>query len=126
MATCQPIKCRAYEQTPDSPLEATNHKTYTMFSNSARLCNEGKRNATSAVGRVYCLVLRLGAVQFTAIFKPLELVTETQSHILECVIAKSRVQYLQKGTRWRSCLRHCATSRKAAVSIPDGVIRIFH
>jgi hypothetical protein len=30
------------------------------------------------------------------------------------------------GTRWHSWLRHCATSRKVAGSIPDGVIRIFH
>ena len=30
------------------------------------------------------------------------------------------------GTRWRSWLRHRATSRKVASSIPDGVIRIFH
>ena len=30
------------------------------------------------------------------------------------------------GTRWRSWLRHCATSRKVAGSIPDGVTRIFH
>jgi len=29
------------------------------------------------------------------------------------------------GTRWRSWLRHCATSRKVAVSIPDGVTGIF-
>jgi hypothetical protein len=29
-------------------------------------------------------------------------------------------------TRWRSCLRHCATNRKVAGSIPDGVIGIFH
>ena len=29
-------------------------------------------------------------------------------------------------SRWRSLLRHCATSRKVAVSIPDGVIEIFH
>jgi len=29
-------------------------------------------------------------------------------------------------TRWRSCWRHCATSRKVAGSIPDGVIGIFH
>jgi len=29
-------------------------------------------------------------------------------------------------TRWRSWLRHCATSRKVAGSIPDGVITIFH
>ena len=29
-------------------------------------------------------------------------------------------------TRWRSWLRLCATSRKVAGSIPDGVIGIFH
>jgi hypothetical protein len=29
-------------------------------------------------------------------------------------------------TRWRSWLRHCATSRKVAGSIPDGVIWFFH
>jgi len=29
------------------------------------------------------------------------------------------------GTRWRSWLRHCATSRKVAGSIPDGVLEIF-
>ena len=28
--------------------------------------------------------------------------------------------------RWRSGLRYCATSRKIAGSIPDGVIVIFH
>ena len=27
---------------------------------------------------------------------------------------------------WRSWLRYCATSRKVAGSIPDGVIAIFH
>jgi hypothetical protein len=30
-----------------------------------------------------------------------------------------------RGTRWRSWLRHCATSRKVTGSIPDGVIGIF-
>ena len=30
------------------------------------------------------------------------------------------------GTRWRSWLRHCATSRKVAGSIPDCVIGIFY
>ena len=30
------------------------------------------------------------------------------------------------GTRWRSWLRHCATSRKVAGSIPDAVTGIFH
>ena len=29
-------------------------------------------------------------------------------------------------TRWRSWLRHCATSRKVTSSIPGGVIGIFH
>jgi hypothetical protein len=30
------------------------------------------------------------------------------------------------GTRCRSWLRHCATSRKVAGSIPDDIIGIFH
>jgi len=30
-----------------------------------------------------------------------------------------------RGTRWRSWLRHYATSRKVAGSIPDGVIDII-
>jgi len=34
--------------------------------------------------------------------------------------------HIHGGTRWRSWLRHCATSRKVAGSIPDGVIGIFH
>jgi hypothetical protein len=33
---------------------------------------------------------------------------------------------LNKGTPWRSCLRHCATSRKVKDSILDYVIGIFH
>jgi len=34
--------------------------------------------------------------------------------------------YIYGITRWRSWLRHCATSRKVAGSIPDGAIEIFH
>jgi len=30
------------------------------------------------------------------------------------------------GTKWGSWLRYCATSRKVAGSIPDGVIGTFH
>ena len=30
------------------------------------------------------------------------------------------------GTRWRGWVRHCATRRKNACSIPDGVTGIFH
>ena len=33
---------------------------------------------------------------------------------------------LVKGPRWRSWLRHCATSQKVAGSIPDCVTAIFH
>ena len=38
----------------------------------------------------------------------------------------NHITFLQKGTRWRSWLGHCATSRKVAGSIPDGVTGIFH
>jgi hypothetical protein len=31
-----------------------------------------------------------------------------------------------RGPRWGSGLRHCATNRKAAGSIPDGVSGFFH
>ena len=31
-------------------------------------------------------------------------------------------QVTKVGTQWRSWLRHCATSRKVAGSMPDGVI----
>jgi hypothetical protein len=29
-------------------------------------------------------------------------------------------------TRWRGWLRHCATSRKVAGSVPDGITGTFH
>jgi hypothetical protein len=35
------------------------------------------------------------------------------------------VSSCEHGTRWRSWLRHCATNRKVAGSIPDGVTGIF-
>jgi len=41
-----------------------------------------------------------------------------KSHTHKCVSTA--------GTRWRSWLRHCATSRRVTSSIPDGVIGIFH
>jgi len=40
-----------------------------------------------------------------------------------CVLSKATL--IHWGTRWRSWLRHCATSRKVAGSIPDGVTGIF-
>jgi len=36
------------------------------------------------------------------------------------------IDSLRLMVRWRSWLRHCATSRKVAGSIPDGVIGIFN
>ena len=38
----------------------------------------------------------------------------------------SKIIFRSRGPRWRSWLRHCATSQKVAGSIPDGVIGIFH
>jgi len=46
---------------------------------------------------------------------------------LLCLELDAAVTY-KSGARcwWRSWLRHCATSRKVAGSIPDGVIGFFH
>jgi hypothetical protein len=44
-----------------------------------------------------------------------------------CTNIRNNITYhIPGGTRWRSCLRHCSTSRNVAGSIPDGVIRNFH
>jgi len=43
----------------------------------------------------------------------------------ECLIISIPCCY-SWGTRWRSWLRHCATSRKVAGSIPNGVTGIFY
>jgi len=48
----------------------------------------------------------------------------TQTHIaLSDIIAACSEN---RGNRWRSWLRHCATSQKVAGSIPDSVIAIFY
>jgi len=47
-------------------------------------------------------------------------VLNTTYYIISIVIQNS-----VGGTRWRSWLRHCATSRKVAGSIPGGVIENF-
>ena len=41
-------------------------------------------------------------------------------------VEKKNLDFIIFPTRWRSWLRHCATSRKVAGSIPDGVTGIFH
>jgi len=38
----------------------------------------------------------------------------------------TRPRLSKRVTRWRSWLRHCATSQEVACSNPDGVIGIFH
>jgi len=43
-----------------------------------------------------------------------------------CVCVCVCVCVYSRGTRWRSWLRHCATSRKVAGSIPDSFIGTFH
>ena len=47
-------------------------------------------------------------------------------HFYELSIFMALHNLIQGGTRWRSWLRHCATSPKVAGSIPDGVTGIFH
>ena len=51
---------------------------------------------------------------------------EMNGTLLRLVYIIYNTTFLVGGTRWRSWLRHCATSRKVVGSIPDGVIRIFH
>ena len=41
---------------------------------------------------------------------------------IKSIVANNQI----RGTRWSSWLMHCATSRKVASSIPDGVIEFFH
>ena len=43
-----------------------------------------------------------------------------------CYEELQHIIVLWRGTRWRSWLRHWATSRKVAGSIPDGVIGNVH
>jgi len=44
----------------------------------------------------------------------------------EDLVDTLHLYFFLKGTRWHSWLRHCATSRNVASSIPNGVITIFH
>ena len=54
------------------------------------------------------------------------LYTVSQKATVEHVFFFFQVPFHAGGTRWRSWLRHCATSRKVMGSIPDDVIGIFH
>jgi hypothetical protein len=55
-----------------------------------------------------------------------ELSSFTRSHFAETLDTSTFVKILFFASRLRSLLRHCATSRKVAVSIPDGVTGIFY
>ena len=48
-----------------------------------------------------------------------------ESGSLHCQYSVNLISPFRTDTGWRSWLRHCATSRKVAGSIPDGVIGIF-
>ena len=51
----------------------------------------------------------------------------TDRHTCTHVLSDLLSLWSKKGnTRWRSWLRHCATSQKVAGSIPEGVVGIFH
>ena len=43
-----------------------------------------------------------------------------------CLIISDYIATIGARCWWRSLLRHCATSRKVAGSITDGVTEIFH
>jgi hypothetical protein len=43
-----------------------------------------------------------------------------------CSVSMFQIPHAITSYTWRSWLSHCATSRKVAGSIPDGVIGIFH
>jgi hypothetical protein len=62
---------------------------------------------------------------FVTLWGILNICTSTAENISLRVIL-ARFNIVSEGTRWRSWLRHCATRRKVAVSIPDVVIGFFH
>jgi hypothetical protein len=79
------------------------------------------------IARLYMVqngIWRLALERFSLAFakRPFLKPEGTQTVLTEVFVVS---QFYRKGTRWRSWLRHCATSRKVAGSIPDGVTGIF-
>ena len=98
----------------DHQLQSSVADPYTVFSNTSAVpgvCKRGLGSAeevcTSYANEV-CTVKERNALE---IFRSGLILTDVTQ---------------PRGTRWRSWLRHCATSRKVAGSIHDGVIEIFH
>ena len=81
--------------------------------------------ATDSVGSCarISVVLRLPSSSLSVI---LTFNVNLQHFSDEYFFEKSAAYMHYWGPRWRSWLRHCATSQKVAGSIPDGVIGIFH
>jgi len=85
---------------------------------SATHINSDKPAVVFGVTDVHCvntLSQNIMAETYTHIFK--------QQHVLICEFSAIYIAYPGARGSW---LRHCATSRKVAVSIPDGVTAIFH
>jgi hypothetical protein len=57
-----------------------------------------------------------------------EVCNQNNKTVTKCsMLRQQKKQHKTTGdTRWRSWLRHCATSREVTGLIPDGVIGIFH
>ena len=70
------------------------------------------------------LVVHYRLYNYTPLFSEGEPDESNRRHPI--LFFKMHCIFTLEGTRWRSWLRHCATSRKVAGSIPDGVIGIFH
>ena len=90
------------------------------------LCGYGASSCVSSLGRQ--LYKHLQCMEFFIDMK-LYLVCMSSNDLKDTernVRTFKIVQGEGGGTQWRSWLRHCATGRKVAGSIPDGVIGIFH
>ena len=91
-----------------------------------------KHNPEKAV-KCSCLVTRLpdGIYSPVVIFLTVYVTLKISSFQQQCISVSydshnTEGYSCKRGTRWRSWLRHCATNRKVAGSIPDGVTGIFH
>ena len=71
---------------------------------------------------MFCILLQLFVHESNYIFIcSFDILSEEVTALLEIILFFS-----SGGTRWRSRLRHCGTSRNVAGSIPVGVTGIFH
>ena len=84
--------------------------------------NASKQYQTCEPVRV-CSTPAVLLVTFTHRIGCINIYTYTQKKQQQFQILPNLAVYWD--TRWRSWLRHCATSRKVAGSIPDGVIGFF-